>query len=145
MQRLLCVFLAASLLTTGCARHSHSDRKAAKRADEQHARSAAVEWLELVDAGDYEEAYDREPARLRAGGTTRQFERSMTARRAPFGHALSRKVVGTAYSHKLTGAPDADYQSVLFKTSFEHKKLAAERVILVRDHGSWKVVDYRLY
>ena len=109
------------------------------------ARTAATEWLELLDEQEYEEAYDREPARLRAGGTVRQFVRSMNAHRAPFGRSLSRKVVGTAYSHKLTGAPDADYESVLFKTSFEHKPSAAERVILVQDHGHWRVVDYRLY
>lgn len=125
--------------------HPQSERRAAKRAYEQAARVAVIEWLELLDARDYEEAYDREPARLRAGGTARQFIRSMRARRAPFGKTLSRKFIGAAYSQKLTGAPDGNYESVLFKTSFEHKAVAAERVILSRDHGTWRVVDYRLY
>jgi hypothetical protein len=125
--------------------HPQSGRRAAKRAYEQAARVSAIEWLELLDDGDYEEAYDREPARLRAGGTVRQFIRSMRARRAPFGKTISRKFIGAAYSQKLTGAPDGNYESVLFKTSFEHKTVAAERVILSRDHGTWRVVDYRLY
>jgi hypothetical protein len=130
----------------GCSKqHPQSGRRAAKRAYEQAARLAAIEWLEFLDDGDYEEAYDREPARLRAGGTVRQFVRSMRARRAPFGKTISRKFIGAAYSQKLTGAPDGNYESVLFKTSFEHKAVAAERVILSGDHATWRVVDYRLY
>jgi hypothetical protein len=143
----LAVALSA-LLLTGCARHRDAARPnagATKRLYEREAREAAIEWLELVDSGEYEDALDREPARIRAGVTASQFVRSMRARRAPFGHAISRTLVGTGYSRRLTGAPDANYESLLFKTSFQHKRLAAERVILVDDHGTWRVVDYRVY
>ena len=145
MQRYVIAAVASIALLSGCARHSHSSARAAKRAHQENASSAATQWLELLDDREYEEAYDREPARVRAGGTTRQFVRSMTARRAPFGRAVSRRLIGTASSHKLTGAPDGDYVSVLFKTSFQHKSVAAERVILLNDRGTWRVVDYRLY
>ncbi len=115
------------------------------RAHEQAAREAALEWLELLDDRDYEAAYDREAARVRAGGTVRQFSRSMTSRRTPFGRVLSRKFLGAGRSHRLTGAPDAEYVSVLFRTSFEYKAVTGERVILINDHGTWRVVDYRMY
>jgi hypothetical protein len=69
----------------------------------------------------------------------------MESRRAPFGRVLSRKFIGAAFTSKLTGSPDGRYESILFRTSFEHKKLAAERVILTHEEGQWRIVDYRVY
>ena len=148
MSRSIFAVIGVGLLLAGCARHHDPPQpgaRAVRRAYEREAREAALEWLELVDKGEYEEAFDREPARLQAGGTVRQFIRSMRARRAPFGRALSRTLIGTGYSRHLSGAPDANYESLLFKSSFQHKSPAAERLILVDDHGTWRVVDYRLY
>ncbi len=125
--------------------HSVSKVLAEKRAREKAARLAALHWLQLVDAGDYAQAYEEEPARLRASNTEAQFIRSMEGRRAPFGRVLSRTFIGAAFTRKLTGAPDGRYESILFRTSFEHKALAAERVILTDESRQWRVVDYRVY
>ena len=46
---------------------------------------------------------------------------------------------------KLVGLPDGDYESVLFKSTFENKSVAAERVILTRESDRWHVIDYRIY
>lgn len=148
MSRLVVAIVFPALLLASCARHrdlARANRPATKRIYERQAHEAALDWLELVDNGDYEDALDREPARIRASVTVPQFVRSMRARRAPFGHAVSRNLIGSGYARRLTGAPDAEYESVLFKTTFEHKRVAAERLILVHDHGTWRVVDYRVY
>lgn len=130
----------------GCAFHrSASKSLAEKRAREKETRAAALEWLALVDAGNYREAYAMEPARLRAATTEEQFIRSMQGRRVPFGTVLSRSFIGAAFTRKLTGSPDGRYESILFRTSFENKKLAAERVILSYESRQWRVVDYRVY
>lgn len=136
---LCCIF------TQGCAVHSVSKSLAQKREREKAARAAAMHWLQLVDAGEYAQAREEEPARLRSSSTEAQFIRSMEGRRAPFGRALSRKFIGAAFTRKLTGSPDGRYESILFRTSFEHKKLAAERVILIYESGQWRVTDYRVY
>jgi Protein of unknown function (DUF4019) len=133
------------ILLQGCATHSVSKGPAEKRAREKEARAAALHWLQLVDAGDYAQAYEEEPARLRASTTEAQFIRSMEGRRAPFGRVLSRKFIGAAFTRKLTGSPDGRYESILFRTSFQHKALAAERVILTHESRQWRVVDYRVY
>jgi Protein of unknown function (DUF4019) len=140
---LTCLFLFSF---QGCAMHrSVSKSFAEKREREKEARAAALHWLHLVDAGDYAQAYEEEPAHLRASTTEAQFIRSMEGRRAPFGQVLSRKFIGAAFTRKLTGSPDGRYESILFRTSFEHKAVAAERVILTRDSRQWRVVDYRVY
>jgi hypothetical protein len=134
------------LMAQGCAWHrSTSNTLAEKRARESEAKRAALEWLALVDAANYPAAYGMEPARLRAATTQQQFVRSMEGRRAPFGRVLSRSFIGAAFTRKLTGSPDGRYESILFRTSFENKKVTAERVILAEESGHWRVVDYRLY
>ena len=130
----------------GCAiQHSVSKSRAEKRFREKEARAAALEWLALVDAAEYAPAYEMEPARLRAATTQEQFIRSMEGRRVPFGKVLSRSFIGAAFTRKLTGSPDGRYESILFRTSFANKTVAAERVILSYEAGRWRVVDYRLY
>ena len=134
------------VLFQGCAiQRSASKSLAEKRAREKETRAAALEWLTLVDNGDYAQAHATEPARLRAATTEEQFIRSMEGRRAPFGRVLSRSFIGAAFTRKLSGAPDGRYESILFRTSFENKKLAAERVILSYESRQWRVVDYRVY
>ena len=124
---------------------SVSKSHAEKRARENEARTAALRWLELIDAGEYARAYEAESPRLQKSTTAGQFRRSMEGRRAPFGRVLSRKFIGAGFTHKLTGAPDGNYESILFRTTFEHKTNAAERIILAKEANQWQVVDYRVY
>jgi hypothetical protein len=147
MKHGLVVLTCLSLLSfQGCAIHRSVAKSSAEKRDrEKEARAAALHWLHLVDAGDYAQAYEEEPARLRASITDAQFNRSMEGRRAPFGKVLSRKFIGAAFTKKLTGSPDGRYESILFRTAFEHKAVAAERVILSYEARQWRVVDYRVY
>jgi hypothetical protein len=132
-----------SILFVGCA--SHSTSRAAKRADENAARTAALKWLQLLDDGDYEEAFEWEAQDFRMSRTQNQFVRYMQARRAPFGRTLSRKFIGAANIRKFVGVPEGDYESIIFKTAFENKSPTAERVILVKQTVGWRVIDYRIY
>jgi hypothetical protein len=132
-----------SILLTGCA--SHSAAKAERRANENDARAAAVNWLRLLDDGDYEEAFEWEAQDFRMSKTQNQFVRYMQARRAPFGQTLSRSFVGAAKLHKFVGVPEGEYESMIFKTAFERKSPTAERVILVKQEVGWRVIDYRIY
>jgi hypothetical protein len=144
MQRGLAVFICTfCILLAGCA--THSVAKIEKRADENAARIAASKWLQLLDDGDYEDAFEWEAQDFRMSRTQQQFVRYMQARRQPFGHTVSRKVIGAASMQKLVGLPDGNYQSIIFKTIFERKSATAERVILVKQSIGWRVIDYRIY
>lgn len=147
MRRVLILLSCLAIgLIPGCATHRSAEKSLAeKRTREKEARTAARQWLALIDAADYPAAYALEPARLRATTTQEQFVRSMESRRAPFGKMLSRTFMGAAFTRKMTGAPDGRYESILFRTSFAQKSLAAERVILSFESDAWRVVDYRLY
>jgi hypothetical protein len=77
--------------------------------------------------------------------TQAQFVRLMQARRAPFGKMIERKFIGAAHVERFVGAPEGNYESVLFKTNFERKNPTAERVILIKQSVGWRVIDYRIY
>lgn len=139
------VAFATALLLSACATHSNSPTRAEKRAEETAARTAAEKWLKLLDEGDYEEAFEWQAKDFRLSRTQAQFVRYMQAHRAPFGKALARSMIGAAALHKLVGLPDGDYESIVFKTVFEHKSATAERVILMKQSVGWRVIDYRIY
>jgi hypothetical protein len=139
----LSVRAGLALLIAGCA--THSPTRAEKRANENDARRAALHWLQLLDVGDYEEAFEWEAQDFRMSRTQNQFVRYMQARRAPFGRALARNFIGAANIHKFVGVPEGDYESIIFKTGFERKSPTAERVILVKQTVGWRVIDYRIY
>src|ERR1700736_6491047 len=71
-----------AILLAGCA--SHSISRAERRAEENEAHSAALHWLQLLDDGDYEHAFEFEAQDFRMFRTQGQFVRLMQARRAPF-------------------------------------------------------------
>jgi hypothetical protein len=144
MQRGIATILCAvAFLFGGCAMHSEKVRRA--RANETEAREAAVHWLQLLDDGDYEEAFEWEAQDFRMRQTQKQFVRYMQARRVPFGKTLGRKFIGAANIHKFVGVPEGNYESIVFKTAFEHKSPTAERVILLKQSVGWRVIDYRIY
>jgi hypothetical protein len=136
---------ALVILLAGCATRTGSATGTERRAEEAAARQAAEKWLRLLDQGDYEEAFEWEAQDFRLSRTQAQFVRYMQARRAPFGQTLSRTFIGAASMHKLVGAPDGDYESIIFKTAFAQKSPTAERVILIKNPIGWRVIDYRIY
>ena len=130
-----------SILVSGCASQSRTE----KHANENEARAAALRWLQLLDDGDYEEAFEFEAQDFRMYRTQAQFVRLMQARRAPFGKTIDRKFIGAQHVEKFVGAPAGDYETVLFKTNFENKNPTAERVILIKQSVGWRVIDYKIY
>ena len=135
--------VGGSILLSSCATHSTS--RAERRANETESRAAALHWLQLLDEGDYEEAFEFEAQDFRMSRTQSQFVRLMQARRTPFGKTIDRKFIGSAHVEKFVGAPEGNYESVIFKTNFERKNPTAERVILIKQPVGWRVIDYRIY
>ena len=140
---ILAALCVVSISLIGCA--SHSASRAENRANENDARPAALHWLQLLDDGDYEQAFEFEAQYFRMNRTQSQFVRLMQARRAPFGKTIDRKFIGAAHVERFVGAPEGNYESVLFKTNFERKNPTAERVILIQQSVGWRVIDYKIY
>ena len=56
----------------------------------------------------------------------------------------SRKVEVAAYKTSLPGAPDGQYVTVRYRTTFEKKEDAEERITLVFEDGVWRPIGYSI-
>jgi hypothetical protein len=108
--------------------------------------AVANKWLSVFDAGNYAEAYGMFPARVRSAGDAveKQWVGSQRAKRTPLGRTLSRQFMKAYFARTLPGAPDGNYELLMYKTSFQHKAQATEGVTLTKESGQWQVSGYRV-
>jgi hypothetical protein len=118
---------------------------AASAPTDADARAAALQWVSLLDSGQYEAAYKARVPRITTDQLHEHFLDWMRTTRAPLGKARTREFREVKHTHSVVGSPDGNYELISFKTSFEHKSGANELIVLTSETGTWKVSDYRLY
>ncbi len=106
------------------------------------AQAAGEKWLGLLDRGEYGKAWDDCAPLFRQRVTREQWIDSLPSTRAPFGAVKSRKVEVAAYKTSLPGAPDGQYVTVRYRTSFEKKDDTEELVTLAFEDGVWRPTGY---
>lgn len=110
---------------------------------EEQAVAAALAWLALVDAGDYDQSWETAAAYFRNAVAKEKWHRMLTAVRRPLGALVSRDLASKAFTRTLPGAPDGDYVVIRFDASYENKASAIETVTPMRDSdGQWRVSGY---
>ena len=117
----------------------------ANSADDQAARDTAQHFLNLLDSGNYKQAYAALTPRRQATLGEDSVVGFARARRMPLGRARSRSLLESKRTRVLIGNPNGEYEDVAFKTSFEHKVEAVERVVLTKETGTWQVLAYKIY
>ena len=106
------------------------------------ARRAVDAWLALVDAGDYEAAYEATATSFRENVTAEEFRRETEMVRATLGAVRSRTVTTTRRTTTLPDAPPRDYIVFEFDAVYERRPDTGERVTAVLEGGEWRVVGY---
>ena len=119
------------------------DGRAAPLSNEQAGRTAADEWLVLVDAGKLPESWQKlEPAFAKKVGK-KKWTSALSEIRSPLGKLTSRALKSAEYTKELSGAPEGEYVIVQFTSSFERKKEATEKVTLLLGRDLfWRVAGY---
>ncbi len=100
--------------------------------------SAAREWLELVDMGDWQASYEATASSFRELNTTENWESASLQAREPLGEVLSREAITV----QNIPAPPAGLQLIRFKTDFAATGFETETLTLQREEGEFKVVGY---
>lgn len=113
-------------------------QNAASPAGQSAATQAARQWLELVDAGRWEESWAATALSFRTSNTVAAWQSASETARVPLGRVLSRR----AMSEESIPAPPNGYQLVRFQTSFANKAAATETLSLAREGQSWRVAGY---
>ncbi len=106
------------------------------------AERAAMEWLDLVDSGQYEASWEEAASRFQSQVSKPDWVKAVSAAREPFGSLVNRELVSATHTTSLPGAPDGDYVVLRFQTEFESKSQAVETVTPKLEEGHWKVSGY---
>jgi hypothetical protein len=129
------IVLVAVSLFVSCAPVENPDRR--------QAEAVAISWIGLVDAGQYDKAYEQYPARIKVSETKEMFLERMRRRRATLGSVMSRSLI-SAYAHQLQGAPTGNCELLIYHTSFAAKPYATEHVVVTKESGTWQVSGYQI-
>ena len=110
---------------------------------EQAATTAATQWLQLTDAGDYAASWQEAAPLFKNSITRERWTQALGAARTPLGKVISRKLISARYATSLPGVPDGEYVVIQFETVFANKASAVETVTptLTKD-GAWRVCGY---
>lgn len=107
-------------------------------AAENAAAKSALGWLDMVDAGDWNQSWQATGASFRALNSAETWAKASRTVRIPLGASVSRTLV----SSEFVPAPPNGYHMVRFKTSFATKADATETLTLVWEDDEWRVVGY---
>jgi len=110
--------------------------------NEDAAVSTATAWLQLVDAGKYDQSWQQSASMFRSHVTEQSWTDKIGAVRPEFGAVKSRTLKSATYATSLPGAPDGQYVVVQFDTQFETKQHAVETITPALESNGWRVSGY---
>lgn len=118
-----------------------------KKPDQQRvaaSSAAAVEFLELVDQGNYEQSWHSAATYLRNDMPLEQWLERLQTVRSRAGNVLERKqkdVFATQGGNK--GIPEGEYMVYTFETRFTNRDTLEETVtVMLEDDQGWRVAGY---
>ena len=109
---------------------------------EEVARRAALEWLALVDAMQYDASWKEASSLFQAQVSSPDWVKAVAAARSPLGDFVTRHLISATYATSLPGAPDGEYVVLQFQADFENKAQAVETITPMLDEGQWRVSGY---
>ena len=104
----------------------------------------AKQWLNLVDDGNYAEAWKQAGAPLRARQSVDSFLAQEAAKRKPMGAMSNRALKDVKLAKTLPGMRSGQYAVVRYDSAFAHQAAAVESITLASENGGWSVVGYRI-
>nr|WP_298059975.1 DUF4019 domain-containing protein [uncultured Halomonas sp.] len=106
------------------------------------AEAAALAWLEAIDSGEYEQAWEMSSTLLQVPLSSTMLAFTISAARRDFGAVESRRRVRVIRETSMPGAPRGDYAVFTFQTRFENKPQIIETITPHLEGGTWKISGY---
>ena len=125
-----------------CAANISASAATLSATGEEAARNAALQWLQVVDSGNYKDAALMMSEDVRG---TRDWPNYLAIQRGSLGRVNKRQIVEVKRASTIPGAHGVrSYAIVRFKTSFDQKSNAMEEVTLAKMGCCWEVRDYQI-
>lgn len=108
-------------------------------------QKTAREWLAMADVDDGAGSWKAAGRKFQAAMPAEAWTQALADVHLPLGRMQQRAMVGTTFDKSFAGAPEGDYASVEYHTSFMGRKDARETVTMERESdGVWRVIGYSI-
>ncbi len=111
-------------------------------AQESGGADVAKEWLNIIDAGQYAESWQKSDNFFKEKLSQEQWSDALSGIRQPLGDVISRVELGQKSYTSLPGAPEGEYLVIQYKTEFQNKESAIETLTLSKSSDDWLPVGY---
>ncbi len=102
----------------------------------------ARHWLELVDQGDYLHSWEETDRKFQQRINARDWVSIVEYARDPLGHPASRKLIQV---QRNNAGNNEQFVKLDFKTDFENRHVATERITLHQRDGNWQISNYLIH
>ncbi|BCR04241.1 hypothetical protein DESUT3_13100 [Desulfuromonas versatilis] len=105
--------------------------------------NTATQFLELIDAGRYGEAWDEATGFLQQNIPRDRWIGKVAGEREGIGALLERSLSETGFTSEASGGPEGEYAVLVYQSRFQHKGQASEKVtLLLGSDAVWRVAGY---
>lgn len=136
----LSLALLAYAALSGGAQSSATAAQSAALPDQSSSLAAAQRFLSLIDADNWSAGWRALSETMRSNNTLQGWTTASQQVRARFGQAGPRELIG----NDDVPAPPGGVQFVRFRTHYARQDQVIEKLVLVREHGEWKVAGITL-
>lgn len=133
---IMSILLAALLLPASPISLVAADTPSRPENSYADAARSAEQWLELVDAGRWEESYAATGAQFRDLNTLEGWSAAARSVHEPLGAVVTRDLI----ANEFVPAPPNGYQLVKFRSAYANGGQQVETLSLSWEKGSWRVV-----
>jgi hypothetical protein len=109
------------------------------------ARSAALEWLTVVDVDNATATHAAASAKFRSTMTQAQWSEALTQARAQFGAMERRTFAGAQKADDPAAKAQGEFAVLVFRSNFAKRDTVVETLTMERESdGKWRVAGYSL-
>lgn len=105
------------------------------------AKSAAAEWLELLDANDYQATWEEAASLLKSQVTADQWASQIQQVHSQLGALRDRSLIAARYTTSLPNVPEGEYVVVQYRAQYG-SKTTIETATLMKDGEAWRIAGY---
>ena len=110
--------------------------------NDEVARDAAVQWLQLVDAGRLEEAASQGSTEVRSFD---QWLNHFKTQRADLGRIGKRQFIDLKHTAIISGVPEVRrYNVIRFRSLFQNSPRLVEEIVLSKIGCCWEIFQYKI-
>jgi len=105
------------------------------------AKEAAAEWIELLDANDYQATWEQAASLLKSQVTADQWANQIQQVHSQFGELQERSLIAARYTTSLPNVPEGEYVIAQYRAQYGNQTLI-ETATLTKDGDAWRVAGY---